>query len=105
VEEGLLGGPVSPLEPTRTPQPHNLMFAEGGAKRLENPSTTDHVEVPQPQVAASANGEAHQPLGPVLVESAIVEDGKSTRTCLTGLTLSALAQSVQTTSTRQTEEE
>jgi hypothetical protein len=79
VEEGLLGGPVSPLEPTRTPQPHNLMFNEGGAKRLENPSTTDHVEVPQPQVAASANGEAHQPLGPVLAESAIIEDGKSTR--------------------------
>jgi hypothetical protein len=58
MEEGLLGGHVSPLEATRTPQPHNLTFAEGGAKRLENPSTTDHVEVPQPQVAASANGEA-----------------------------------------------
>lgn len=105
MEEGLLGGPVSPLEPTRTPQPHNLTFAEGGAKRLETPSTTDHVEVPQPQVPASANGEAHQLLGPVLAESAIVEDGKSTRTCLTALTLSALTQSVRTTSTRQAEEE
>lgn len=77
MEEGLLGRPMSPLESTRMSQPHSLASAKGGVVQLEYLSTTDHVEVSQPQVAASTNGEAHQPLGPEPVESAMIEDGWS----------------------------
>ena len=34
-----------------------------------------HVEVSQPQVAVPDEGEAHQPLGPELMESTTIDDG------------------------------
>jgi len=87
------------------PQPHSLTSLEGGVEPLEQPSTTDHVEVPQPQVAASADGEAQQPLGPEPAESTIVEDGQSGGTSLNAPISSMPAPSVPTTSTRCAEEE
>ena len=41
--------------------------------------TTEGVEVPQPQVAATKAGEAHQPLGLKPVEATTGEDVRSAR--------------------------
>jgi len=81
------------------------MSAEGGAEQLEQPSTTYHVEVLQPQVAVSADGEAHQLLGPEPVESAVVEDGQSMGAIPKSFVPTPLVPSAPTTSAQPAEEE
>ena len=81
------------------------MSAEGGAEQLQQPSTTYHVEVLQPQVAVSADGEAHQLLGPEPVESAVVEDGQSMGAILDSSVPTPLIPSALTTSAQPAEEE
>jgi hypothetical protein len=54
---------MSPHKAIEALQPQGLTSTNDGAEQAEQPSTTEHVEAPQPQVAASDDGEAHQPLG------------------------------------------
>ena len=61
--------------------------------------------MPQPQISAPADGEAHQSLGPELMESATAEDEHSARASMSTPILSAPAPDVATMSTRLVEEE
>ena len=61
------------------------------------------MEVSEPQVATHDEGEAHQPLGPEVMEFATIDDGQSTS--VSTPSLSAPAPDVATTSTRMVKEE
>ena len=63
------------------------------------------MEVPQPQVAVSADGEAHQPLGLEPVESTMVEDGWSMGAIPKSFVPTPLVPSAPTISAQPAEEE
>ena len=67
--------------------------------------TTEGVEVPQPQVAATKAGEAHQPSGLEPTEATIDEDVQSKRADPSTAEPGAPSPDVLTTSAQQAEED
>ena len=81
------------------------MSTDGEVEQPVQPGTVEGVEVPQPQVAATEAGEAHQPSGLEPIETTTDEDVRSTRADPSAAAPSAPALDMPTTIAQHAEED
>ena len=105
VNRGLAIRLVSPPKASKVPQPLSLTGAEDGVEPPTQPSATDSVEAPQPEIAATVDNEADQLPRPEPTEATAGEDGQSVGASMSTATLSAPSPDVATMSTQLAKEE